>query len=196
MKELTSRQQQAIDTKTNILESALELFEQKSFEDVKITDICARAGVSVGTFYYYFKNKDSIINEGYHFFDNELRTWWEDYEPTGTKEDIFSYIKKQFELLSSRGYRIDAQFFKSQLTSSDKYILDVHRFSYQTILDLVNHLIANGQLCGTASEISKHIFMTTRGTLYDWCMYEGSYDLTNMCLKSVEIVLHYFEPEA
>ncbi|MGX8702562.1 TetR/AcrR family transcriptional regulator [Caproiciproducens sp.] len=196
MEELTHRQQQALETKAHILDSALELFGQESFENVKITDICQKAGVSVGTFYYYFKDKDSIIKEGYRHFDEELRAWWKSYEPRGTAEDIFAFIQKQFELLLTHGYRIDAQFFKSQLTSVEKYILDERRFSYQVISDLVEKLIANHQLAGEPHEITKHIFMTTRGTLYDWCMYEGSYNLVTMCRKSVGIVLYYYSASA
>ena len=36
-----------------IYDSAIDLFIEKGFENVKISDICKEAQVSTGTFYYY-----------------------------------------------------------------------------------------------------------------------------------------------
>ena len=48
------------------------------------------------------------------------------------------------DLVQERGYRIDTQFFKSQLTSEDKYILNKSRFSYCAILGMVRRLTNGG----------------------------------------------------
>lgn len=45
-----------------ILAAASAVFSRLSLGDVKMSDIAAEAGVSVGTLYNYFENKESVIN--------------------------------------------------------------------------------------------------------------------------------------
>lgn len=44
--------------------------EKKSYDNIKIEDICGSAGVSVGSFYNYFKSKNDILIEIYKRADN------------------------------------------------------------------------------------------------------------------------------
>lgn len=47
--------------KRAILDAALEEFESKGFTCARVDDIAARAGVSKGTIYNYFENKESLL---------------------------------------------------------------------------------------------------------------------------------------
>ncbi len=44
-----------------ILEAACEIFEKRKYDEVTTNEIAKRAGVSVGSIYQYFPNKDSIL---------------------------------------------------------------------------------------------------------------------------------------
>ncbi len=44
-----------------LLDAARELFAAKGFEKTNVSDIAARAGVSQGTIYWYFKSKDELL---------------------------------------------------------------------------------------------------------------------------------------
>jgi AcrR family transcriptional regulator len=44
-----------------ILESAAKLFDGRRFDEVKLDDIAAAAGVGKGTLYLYFKNKEDLF---------------------------------------------------------------------------------------------------------------------------------------
>lgn len=44
-----------------LLDAARELFAAKGFEQTNVSDIAARAGVSQGTIYWYFKSKDDLL---------------------------------------------------------------------------------------------------------------------------------------
>lgn len=53
-------------TKNRILHCAHALFTQRSYNEVKITEICTEAGASASTFYLYFPTKDQLICEYYN----------------------------------------------------------------------------------------------------------------------------------
>lgn len=47
--------------KEKILDSALEIFGSKGFKEATIRDIAKKAGVGLGTTFYYFKDKDDLF---------------------------------------------------------------------------------------------------------------------------------------
>lgn len=58
-------QEQKDAKRKHILDKALEVFANKGFHVTSIQDICNTAGVSVGSIYFYFPNKDSIYEAVY-----------------------------------------------------------------------------------------------------------------------------------
>lgn len=50
-------------TRSRLVDSAREVFEEHGFLDARITDIAERAGVAYGTFYTYFDSKEAIFDE-------------------------------------------------------------------------------------------------------------------------------------
>jgi AcrR family transcriptional regulator len=55
------------ETRRQILETALALFRERGFEETTIRDIAARAGLSLGAAYYYFKSKEAIVGAYYDY---------------------------------------------------------------------------------------------------------------------------------
>jgi len=57
-------QKRSLETRTKIIETAMELFAQKGFEVTSVADICEGAGVSKGAFYHHFPSKQAIFQQG------------------------------------------------------------------------------------------------------------------------------------
>jgi TetR/AcrR family transcriptional regulator, transcriptional repressor for nem operon len=53
------------ETKRKILEIAMELIWESSYGSVSVDDICAKAGVNKGSFYYAFKSKSELAVAAY-----------------------------------------------------------------------------------------------------------------------------------
>lgn len=53
-------------TRQCIGESVISLMQTKNFEDITISDIVRRAGVSRMTFYHYFHTKSEVLNDYIH----------------------------------------------------------------------------------------------------------------------------------
>src|ERR671915_1514128 len=52
-------------TRTLILETALELFRERGYEQTTMRAIAEAAGVAVGNAYYYFQSKEHLIQAFY-----------------------------------------------------------------------------------------------------------------------------------
>jgi TetR/AcrR family transcriptional regulator, transcriptional repressor for nem operon len=61
------------DTKTKLLQTALQLIWENSYGSVSVDDICNRAGVNKGSFYYAFKSKSELAAAAFEHHWNEKR---------------------------------------------------------------------------------------------------------------------------
>ena len=53
----------SIDRREQIIAIAIQLFATNGYHKTKISDIVREAGIAQGTFYWYFKSKESIALE-------------------------------------------------------------------------------------------------------------------------------------
>jgi len=72
---------QESETKRKLLETAVELIWQSSYGAVSVDDICTKAGVNKGSFYYAFKSKSDLAVAAYERF-------WETKRPI--MDQVFS----------------------------------------------------------------------------------------------------------
>lgn len=71
----------AVQTKSKIKQTFMDLLRQKKLEDITVTDICKEACITRGTFYYYYQSAVSLMDE----LKNELA------------QEIIAVIKLRFK---------------------------------------------------------------------------------------------------
>lgn len=98
--DLTPKQKRSEITLGKIILAIKSLVETKYFEHITIADIAKHAGISVGTFYRRFKDKESALPVLYQSFQEGLREWinsneqhWRSME---TKELLESLTRGNF----------------------------------------------------------------------------------------------------
>jgi Transcriptional regulator len=64
----------AKDKKDKLLKAAMKEFSQKLFEDASINQIIKNAGISRGSFYTYFEDKEDIYFYIINYYDTNYRT--------------------------------------------------------------------------------------------------------------------------
>jgi AcrR family transcriptional regulator len=87
------------DTREQILNTALQLFAERGYHKTKISDIVKAVGVAQGTFYWYFKSKESIALEMIeNGRENLLQFIAQGYRQSGgTVQDAVHASEKLFE---------------------------------------------------------------------------------------------------
>jgi AcrR family transcriptional regulator len=88
------------DKRKLIMESALEVFAQKTYQGASISMIAEKANISKGLLYNYFESKESllkaIINEGVHDV-------WQYFDPNHdgilTTEEFLFFLKKSIQIV-------------------------------------------------------------------------------------------------
>ncbi len=66
------RSSRGLRSRRSLVDAAKEIFEEDGFLDARISDISERAGLSHGSFYYYFDSKEEIFREVAIAVDEQL----------------------------------------------------------------------------------------------------------------------------
>jgi AcrR family transcriptional regulator len=186
---MNKREQQKEHTRRKIFNCAIRLFMEHSYDTVKIKDITKAAQVSVGAFYYHFPSKENLIDEGYRLFDEELILAFERDRPASGIDTIEYIIYSQLQDVKHKGVEITAVFFKNQLGIIKPYLFDRERFFYTKLcenVDLVN------QSEYPTDVIVDSFLRATRGTIYDWCLHNNSYDVVAMGMSELRILIDHY----
>lgn len=98
----------SIETKNRIRKAALELFRTKGYDQSTMRDIALKAGMSVGSTYYYFKTKEELVLDFY----------------VATQNEAAAYNKQLINSTSGFRQRLEGllQFRLNQLASSRSFI--------------------------------------------------------------------------
>jgi AcrR family transcriptional regulator len=65
----------ALDTKQNIVKTALRLFLERGYERTSLNDIAGEVGITKPAIYHHFRNKDELFHEVLSFFFEEMGRW-------------------------------------------------------------------------------------------------------------------------
>jgi len=92
----TQRMQQIMDT-------ALQLFAENGFANTSISQIAAKAGISKGLMYNYFKSKDDLLEA---IFNQGFREMFDLFDPNQdgvlTKEEYTYFIEETFNIMNQK----------------------------------------------------------------------------------------------
>ncbi|MEM9704592.1 MAG: TetR/AcrR family transcriptional regulator [Pseudomonadota bacterium] len=58
---MSRRERKKIETRRRILNAAIDLMQERSFDDVRVEEICERADIANATFFTYFASKSGLI---------------------------------------------------------------------------------------------------------------------------------------
>ena len=180
---LTLRAAKAQKTKTNIFETALMLFRTYGYDNVTIDEITRSAGVSKGTFYSHFGNKESVLIAQYQKINN----YYEDAfalipsEITAGERLLFlaeTIVRYNVDICDVDTMRI---VYVSQLTNKHamQLLYDKTRLIHRSLLETVEDGRNSGEFhfLISSEKLVDLIMSLIRGLVYDWCACDGKTNL-------------------
>lgn len=94
------QQARSIEKRNNLVEAAMALFADKGYQGTNAKEIAKKAGVSVGTFYAYFKDKKAILLDviGQHLADVDQSVFGEIKAMRQTKTSGREIMRRVIEM--------------------------------------------------------------------------------------------------
>jgi AcrR family transcriptional regulator len=194
---MTKRKLQAMETKKRIFNAANELMKKKGFDNMTIQEIQERAGVSVGTFYHYFKSKQDVFFELYRkadeYFETEVAPELHSRNLTDD-EKIILFFGKYAIFNTDNGIESVRQIFNT----NNKFFTTKDRYMVGLLQDIVSEAQQSGRMVSdmSAEEITQFLFIHARGVVFDWCLHDGRYDLEERMNDHFKRIVPVFLPPA
>lgn len=191
----TSRDLQARDTRRRIYDAAWRLIGERGFDRVSVDRICESAGVAKGAFYHHFRSKGDLIVEGYalcdSYFDERVAGRLVAPDAAGR---IVEFVAHQMRYAVDMGVDLIRQVYKAQLEFGTRFFVSAER----SLPRILRGIVAEGQASGElraepdADYIVAYVLRFSRGTIYDWCLREGGYDLVAVASEACERLVSAF----
>lgn len=184
----------ANDRRERIIGAAWKLFREKGFAEATINDIINEASISKGTFYYYFRSKDDLLDTLSEILDHEYerldgiepkdlscfdKLMWLNYE-------VHSFMEKNLD------YRLLSYLYSAQIIKEDfSSLLNRNRYYYRYVERLMYEGQKNGELTDemTVSEMVSFFSMGERALVTEWCMQNGSFSFGEYSRKLFHIMM-------
>jgi AcrR family transcriptional regulator len=150
-----------MSTRDNILNAALELFNEQGTAAVSTNHIAAAINISPGNLYYHFRNKEDIINA---LFERWFAQWDETYQlPAGQApelRDVEALISRNYQLIWEYrfAFREMAALLRSDPDLRARY-QEMRRRGYDGFEALIEELATSGVL--TQPETTHELKMLT-----------------------------------
>ncbi len=178
-------------TRERIYKASMTLMYENGFQGTTIRAICDRAGVSVGTFYNYFRSKGDILHDIYYEADELFRVnVANQLDGKNCAEQLRIFAARYAQLNTDTGLDVMRVLYNPENTW----------FSIRRPMqEVLQHIIENGQQSGhittecLASDLVDYIFGMLRGVCYSWCVANGDFDLEVRMLTMLDLFLKGIE---
>ncbi len=181
---LTQRKLQALEMRSRIQSTALDLFDREGFENVSVEEIAQAAGCSVGNIYHYFKSKDELAIQVTDHVDaaySELERGYLSDDTHRAREKLLDFIGRSLTI--SVADPVVYKSFIHALKYPEQGVLKLgeHRVYYRLLKELVELCKHEGSI-GSAYDteaVVEQLVTIHRGMLLEWRIYESDFDIAS-----------------
>ena len=199
-KELTPRKRQAMEMRSRIQQTAVDLFNREGFENVSVEEIAQAAGCSVGNIYHYFKSKDELAMQVTSQVDAqylELRKAYREDTAHTAREKLLDFVSQALTI-SSQDEIVYKAFILALRYPEQKALQKSDRRVYFNLLqELVELCLREGSIDAShrADEVVEQLVVLHRGMLFEWRINEGSFDIARAGREMAALLLKGLGPE-
>ena len=187
------------DSRNELIKAAARLIAREGTVKLTVRAVCREAGLSIGTFYYFFDDKNDLMMSfitGFSFEDAELSC---------PLSDIGGRISELYLILVRRYINFGREFVRSFYEPCNK-ILSAYmserngKFADDTVMARSEHeldrAISENVLALpegiTAHEVAGDICTIVKGCVFEWCLSDDSVDAENITERIIRAYLHKY----
>lgn len=184
MKPSTPRAIKAQQTRQLLLDTALDLFGKKGFDNVTIDEIVQKCNVSKGAFYRHFNSKYDVFAVKFKDIDNFYEGFYEkiDHSITTKEKIILAYREQMIYLQDEIGVDFVRTVYASALsrTMDEKhYLVDPERRIYKLIEKYLDEGLDKGEFDSVwaKDQLLLNLTRCMRAAVFDWIIFHNKLDV-------------------
>ena len=171
------------DTKQKLIDTTVALIKKYGADTITVRNVCEEAGLSIGTFYHHFQNKDDLLM----YFVRE--TSFDSFVLGTPPEDIAGRVCELYMHLIDRYLALGEEFMKSFYTTGNKALSaymgqENGCFADGTVMARCERELLEAQEQGfikkdaNAHILSMDICTIVKGCVFEWALDDGSMNIS------------------
>lgn len=188
-----------MDAKQKLIDATVALIKREGADAVTVRSVVEESGLSIGTFYHHFKNKDDLLI----YFVKE--TSFDGFELTTPLEQLPDRICELYFHLIDRYIELGEDFMKSFYTT-DNQALSAYmseeggRFADGTVMARcereIETAIAKDILDQktNAHELSMDVCTIVKGCVFEWALNDGNMDIHTALTRILKCYFVGYKP--
>lgn len=178
-------EKQIRELKNRVTEKAVELFAQKSVDQVTVNEICQASGITKPTFYKYLSSKESLLLHYYRHALDEMEHAWQECSGSGDfLEQILLMVRATVQTEEKNGPDLLAKYLIYSFKHSKTIGWD-DTPSWKRMIDAIEqaqkaHQIANPGEPEMIARGLQNIILSLRTS---WAASQGGFSLREACKR-------------
>lgn len=182
------------NSKEKIIDTTVSMIRKKGADAVTVRNVCAEAGLSIGTFYHYFRDKDDLMM---HFL---RETSFDSFNLETPVSDIADRISELYMHLIHSYMELGLDFMKSFYSTGNRslsaYMGEVDGvFAPDTVMARSEAEMQEAKACGIINEnadiheLCMDICTIVKGCVFEWCLTDGAMDIEASLCRIIHSVM-------
>ena len=177
-----SKTAEQTDTKQQLIDAAVSLIKKYGADSITVRNVCDESGLSIGTFYHHFQNKDDLLM---HFIREES---FDSFVLETPLSDIAGRVCELYMHLIDRYLSLGEDFMKSFYTTGNTALSaymgqENGQFAEGTVMARCERELIDAQEQGflkkeaDAHTLSMDICTIVKGCVFEWALDDGRMDI-------------------
>ena len=184
----------AADAKQKLIDTTVTLIKKHGADSITVRNVCEESGLSIGTFYHYFQNKDDLLM---HFVREAS---FDSFVLETPLENVVGRVCELYMHLIDRYLGLGEEFMKSFYTTGNKalsaYMCEQDGcFGEGTVMARCERELLAAQELGCLEKeadvhmMSMDICTIVKGCVFEWALNDGEMDIAESLQR---ILRRYF----
>ncbi len=186
------------DAKQKLIDTTVELIKKYGADTITVRSVCEEAGLSVGTFYHHFQNKDDLLM----YFVREAS--FDSFVLETPLEDVAGRICELYMHLIDRYLTLGEEFMKSFYTTGNKALSaymgqENGCFADGTVMARCERELIDARKQGFLKKdadphlLSMDICTIVKGCVFEWALDDGRMDIAESLRRIVKAYLENYK---
>ena len=193
-----SKTSEPTDAKQKLIDTTVELIKKYGADTLTVRNVCEEAGLSIGTFYHHFQNKDDLLM----YFVREAS--FDTFVLETPLADVAGRICELYMHLIDRYLTLGEEFMKSFYTTGNKALSaymgqENGCFADGTVMARCERELIDAREQGFLKknadphQLSMDICTIVKGCVFEWALDDGRMDIAESLHRIVKAYLETYK---
>ena len=186
------------DAKQKLIDTTVELIKKYGADTITVRSVCEEAGLSIGTFYHHFQNKDDLLM----YFVREAS--FDNFVLETPLADVAGRVCELYMHLIDRYLTLGEEFMKSFYTTGNKALSaymgqENGCFADGTVMARCERELIDAREQGFLKKdadphlLSMDICTIVKGCVFEWALDDGRLDIAESLRRIVKAYLETYK---